>query len=72
MQAIFINCHEIVTPDYFTKYYNAAGESYQRLEDSIDYSSFDKDSECVMIELFRNCTGNKEVPVSVKIIHRQG
>ena len=70
MQAIFINSTEIVKPEFFTKYYNASGEHYQRIESTINNASFHKDCDAVRIELYRNSTGSKVKPVLVGVLHR--
>ena len=70
MQAIFINSNEIIRPEFFTKYYNAKGEHYQRLESSINNASFQRDCDAVRIELYRNSTGGKVKPALVNVIYR--
>jgi hypothetical protein len=70
MQHIFINCNEIVRPVYFTRYYNAQGETYQRLESAIDSSSFEKDNEAVRVELYENSNSGKVMPVLKEVIYR--
>ena len=71
MQYVFISESAIVRPAFFTKYYNAKGEHYQRIESTIDNTSFEKDCETVKIELYANSTGNKVKPVLVRVIYRQ-
>lgn len=66
MQHIFINPQQVLTPDFFTRYYNAAGDTYQRIESTIDHHSFDKDSAAVRIELYQNGI----MPVLVGVIYR--
>jgi hypothetical protein len=67
---IFINSKEILTPSFFTMYHHADGFRYQRIESEIDNASFDKDSETVRIELYRNCVGDKVKPVLVRVMYR--
>lgn len=71
MQHIFINCNEILRPPFFTRYYNSEGETYQRIENSIDNSSFERDGEAVRIELYKNSTAPKIKPVLLSVIYRQ-
>lgn len=71
MQAIFINCQDILKPDFFAKYIAANGEYYHRVESAIDNQSFDKDSSVVRIELYKNSTGKMVKPVLVSVICRQ-
>ena len=71
MQAVFINNYQIVRPAFFTKYYNAVGEHYQRIESAIDNNSFHKDCDAVRIELYQNSTSDKIKPVLMRVIYRQ-
>lgn len=71
MQHIFINSSAIVRPAFFTKYYHASGESYQRIEGEISNASFQKDAEAVRVELYKNSTSNMIKPVLMKVIYRQ-
>jgi hypothetical protein len=71
VQHVFISEGAIQRPDFFTIYYNAWGEHYQRIESEVNTGSFDKDSDTVRIELYANSSGGKIKPVLLKVIHRQ-
>jgi hypothetical protein len=68
MQYIFISMKSIDRPVFFTRYYTNDGEHYQRLEQELNCNMFNGKPEVVRIELYRNSTENKILPMLVNTI----